>query len=587
MVPTSSTSLTLRALLKSAARRAGLGVQGPGVLSGLPAQAKAFFAAAAARDATVLLVVPTDADVEQMTSDVAFFLAGLESLSAANTELAVLPFPSHEVDPYRGLAPHFDVASARARALHALATGAGRVVVASAAALLPRLSAPDRLLRSSRTVRPGDEIDPRELAGLLVDAGFSREDPVDEHGEFCVRGGIVDLFPAGDAQPTRLEFVGDSVESIRHYDPATQRSIVTLDRAAVVPLRELFPADGGGEVLDRSSTIFDYLARTRSPRFILVEPEEAAAHARKLGEHAHASYADAGARGERVLPPEELLLDWSGIETRLQRATVLEELGIGADPEPSATREGAGAPRRHIPCQPALEFRGRVGDWVEEIRRCRERGETVLFVAATSGRAERTVELLRDYDILALPIDRAEDTHAAAVLVATGYLSRGFRLPEGLLQLYAETDVFEEERKVHERRRSAGRAFLSDFRDLKVGDLVVHVDHGIGVFVGLKQIAVGPRTQEFMELRYHGDDKLFVPVERLDLVQKYTGAARPSLDKLGGTTGKRPRRASRRPCATWRRSCSSSTRRARRLPATPSAPTRTGTRSSTRRSSTS
>jgi len=122
------------------------------------------------------------------------------------------------------------------------------------------------------------------------------------------------------------------------------------------------------------------------------------------------------------------------------------------------------------------------------------------------------------------------------VLVGTGYLSRGFRLPDASLQIWAETDVFEEERKVHERRRSAARAFLSDFRDLKVNDLVVHVDHGIGVFVGLKRIELGHETQEFMELRYAGDDKLFVPVERLDLVQRYTGATRPALDRLGGTT---------------------------------------------------
>jgi transcription-repair coupling factor (superfamily II helicase) len=124
------------------------------------------------------------------------------------------------------------------------------------------------------------------------------------------------------------------------------------------------------------------------------------------------------------------------------------------------------------------------------------------------------------------------------VLVATGCLSRGFRLPEAGFQIFAETDVFDEERRLHERRKSAARSFLSDFRDLKVGDHVVHVDHGIGVFVGLKRIAVGAgdAPQEFMELRYAGDDKLFVPVERLDLIQKYTGSSRPSLDRLGGTT---------------------------------------------------
>src|SRR5213078_3186076 len=119
-------------------------------------------------------------------------------------------------------------------------------------------------------------------------------------------------------------------------------------------------------------------------------------------------------------------------------------------------------------------------------------------------------------------------------------LSRGFRLPDGALQIYAETDVFEEDRRAPERRRSATKAFLSDLRDLKVGDLVVHVDHGIGMFVGLKQIGVtADAVQEFLELRYAGEDKLFVPVERLDLVQKYTGASRPPLDRLGGTSWER------------------------------------------------
>jgi transcription-repair coupling factor (superfamily II helicase) len=190
---------------------------------------------------------------------------------------------------------------------------------------------------------------------------------------------------------------------------------------------------------------------------------------------------------------------------------------------------------------------------VEDIRRARLAGETVLFVAATSGRAERAVELLRDYELIAVPVfvdprqredtqARGEMAHAAAVLVATGNLSRGFRLPDAALRVFAETDVFEEERRPSERRQSAARAFLSDFRDLKVGDHVVHVDHGIGRFAGLRQIATdaySATAQEFLELRYAGDDKLFVPVERLDLLQKYTGASRPPLDRLGGTTWER------------------------------------------------
>jgi transcription-repair coupling factor (superfamily II helicase) len=187
---------------------------------------------------------------------------------------------------------------------------------------------------------------------------------------------------------------------------------------------------------------------------------------------------------------------------------------------------------------PAMEFHGRVPDWIIDVRQARERGDVVVFVAETTGRAERTLEILKEYDIVAVPVELVEDAHAATVLVTLGSLSRGFRLPDAGLQIYAETDVFDEERRAPEKRRNLARTFLSDLRDLKAGDLVVHVDHGIGEFVGLKQLGVRGTEggQEFLELRYHGDDKLFVPVERLDLIQKYTGGTRPALDRLGGTT---------------------------------------------------
>jgi transcription-repair coupling factor (superfamily II helicase) len=513
--------LTLRAVLKSAAGRLGMGVPA-GRVTGLTPSAKAMSVASAVGRTPVLVVVPTDAEVERMTGDARFFLAALEGLSPADVERAVLPLPSHEVDPYRGLKPHFDVASARARGLHGLASGTARLVIASAAALMPRLSQPTRLKGTSITLTPGQDISPTDLADLLTAAGYTRQDPVDESGEFCIRGGVVDFFPAGAAEPIRLEFVGDTIESIRAYDPATQRSRAVLDQAAVVPLQELPGADAD---VDRTATLVDYFTSGK-PSVFVSEPDEVDAHGRKLWEQLQLSYEEATRKGQRVPAPNELLLDWDSVAGWLEGSTALESLALDD--------QAGGA--IHIASQPVLELAGRVQDWVEEIRRARERGETMVFIAHSPGRAERTIELLADYDIFAVPIERGADAHAAAVLVGVGHLSRGFRLPDAQLQLWAETDVFEEERKVHERRKSATRTFLSDFRDLKAGDLVVHVDHGIGLFVGLKRIDVGLEPQEFMELRYAADDKLFVPVERLDLVQKYTGAARPALDRLGGTT---------------------------------------------------
>jgi transcription-repair coupling factor (superfamily II helicase) len=504
-------------------------------VSGLSPAAQAYYVAAAAQSDVAVLVVSSDADVEGMTSDARFFLAGLEGLADHEVERVVLPFPSHEIDPYRGLAPHFDIASARARALHGLATGAARVVVASAPALLPRLSSPARLMRAAIELKPGLEIAPTDLADLLADAGFTREDPVDEHGEFCVRGGVLDFFPPSESRPVRLEFAGDTIESIRRYDPATQRSVATLDQTSVVPLRERFDddtdlADGREPHASVAATFFDYAGSRVSPRWFVSEPADVRQSLDRLGEQIRASYDEAVGRGRPVAAPETLVIDWADAEARLAVATRLEELGVEDSESPDT---------RHLACQPAIELRGRISDWIEDVRRTRDRGESLVFVAATPGRAERTQELLAEYGVVAAPIERAEDTQAAAVLIAIGTLSRGFRLPDAGLVLTAETDVFDEERRGHERRRSRAGTFLSDFRDLKVGDHVVHVDHGIGMFVGLRQLSVGLDLHEFMELRYADDNKLFVPVERLDLVQKYSGATAPSLDRLGGTTWER------------------------------------------------
>jgi len=787
----STTSLTLQALLKNTTARAHLGDQAPGgVVTGLPAAAQALYLAAAAtrhapaprpgtRGKTLVVVVATDADVEQYTDDIRFFLASMEGLSDAAAQQAVLPFPSHEVDPYRGLSPHLGVLSQRTRALHAAATGAARVIVASATALLPRLSPPDRLLRASIEIRTGSDVDPYALADLLFDAGFSREDPVDEHGEFCVRGGVIDVFPAGSAQPVRLDFVGDTVESIRHYDPASQRSTGEIERVVIVPLREVFTDEGGGRraeggpvppklaghhasegggegqpvaggkwqvaggsrapatfgtsgtstssttreeteeseqdlswawqgdddydedeadndralpadveppppppnypallepVAQLSASLLDFVEQ---PVIFVCEAEEVEARAEKSLAQLASSHREMVGRGGNPPPPEELFAPLDEVTALFDLGTRLDELEIvgssdpvasgqspvdsgsrvpdeagsgpevasgkwlvasesrvldeagsrqlaaGSEPEvasgqwpvdsgsrvpdeagsgpevasgkwqvasessgTSTSAEGdlskprSGEPKgstsststtstsststtsttgttstlgTSIRCTPSTSFHGRVSDWVSDIKRAREAGDTVLFVAATPGRAERTVEVLREYELIAVPVfvdprqrdavpARTEMAHAASVLVATGALSRGFHLPSAALQIFAETDVFEEERRPSERRRSAAKTFLSDFRDLKVGDHVVHVDHGIGVFVGLKQIKIdpyGPDTQEFLELRYAGEDKLFVPVERLDLLQKYTGATRPPLDRLGGTTWER------------------------------------------------
>ena len=545
MVSSTSTSLTLRALLEEAARRAGLSARRRST-SGLSPSAAAFFAAVTTSDSRTILVVPTEGILEQMLSDIRFFLSCLEDLSTDDLERQVIPFPSHEVDPYRGLTPHLDVVATRARALHAMALGNARVVVTSVAALLPRVSPPERLLAASIKLEKGENFPLTRLVDLLIDAGFTREDPVDQHGEFSVRGGLVDFFPADDHSPTRIEFVDDAIESIRHYDPTTQLSTTPLDRTEVVAIREVFEDQiSKGKIASAngigSSSFFDYLGRGCQERILSFEPEEIKSQGKKIVARIQVSHNEALQHGESVSPLEQLLVDWSEVEQWLGTATQLTQLGVddirGNVSEHESDR---------IPCQSVREFRGRLSDWVADVRQNHERAEKVLFVAATPGRAERLSELLSEYELSAISIDETEDKDAAAVLLVTGQLSRGFRLPTAALQIYAESDLFDEKNRTREKPRSPVGSFLSDFRDLKTGDFVVHVEHGIGVFVALREIDLSGESQEFMELRYAGKDKLFVPVEHLDSVQKYTGGAKPSLDRLGGTSWERTKTRLRR-----------------------------------------
>jgi transcription-repair coupling factor (superfamily II helicase) len=534
----STPSLTLRSLLIKILGSTGLGRHVARV-TGPSAPVRALSIAAAAHGLSkgvVLFVVPTDADIEPAVNDVRFFLSGLESLAEASVEQQVLPFPSPQVDPYRGFLPHLKVASARARALHALAAGTARVVVSSAQALLPRVPDPVAVFLASCELKPGIEVDPQSVTKVLAAGGYEPQDPVDAHGEFFRRGGILDIFPPSEAMPIRIEFVGDTVESIRRFDPGTQRSVETLDQFVIVPAREdgltdsetgsPLPADGM-----LPSTIFDYI-RARDARFFVAEPEDVRKHIETSWVQLEASYLEREGRpGPAPRPPVELSISWPDVESATTEATMLEQLGVDRVDFPETLQ---------VPCQPATLFHGRVQDWVADVRQALTRNETVVVVAGTHGRAERTVELLRDYEVRALPATEAGDVVAGAVIVAEGWLSSGFRLPSAGFQIYAESDVFEEERRrtTGAQKRSLSATFLSDLRDLKVNDLIVHVDHGIGRFVGLRQISVaqGDIVQEFIELRYHDDAKLFVPVERLDLIQKYTGGANPPLDRLGGTS---------------------------------------------------
>ena len=547
IMPT-STFFGLQTLLKTAVKRAGFEIEAKAV-TGLSASAQALFVARASRhkNSVSILVVPSDANVAQMTADVRFFLTALEGLSESFAHQVVLPFPSHEVDPYRGLPPHFEITSARARVLHSLVTDRVRIIVASASALVMRVSLPEQITAGSADLTLGHDITPTALGDVLQVAGFVREDPVDKHGECCIRGGVVDFFPANESKPVRIEFVGDVVESIRRFDPATQRSTGPEDHVEVVPLQDRLVDWVNDHSLNESASVLDYL-NLRSSSVFLSEPDEIMAQLDETFEQITINYKTSLAENLSSPSPETLVTPRERLDDLFEDGVGFSELDL-ALPTPKARKSSkknnsrvhrANGNSVHEACQSVVKFRGRLAEWIADIRQAQKRKDDVLFVVSTAGTAQRAIELLNDYGVEAnVPESTNDDQPTTAVWVVIGQLTQGFRLPLGRLQIYTEADVFEEQQPRTDRRRSLSRTFVNAFRDLKADDFVVHINHGVGMFVGLRQLAVGLELQEFMELQYADNAKLFVPVEHLDLVQKYVGGSTPSLDRLGGATWER------------------------------------------------
>ena len=492
-------------------------------------------------------------------------------------------------------------------------------VLLTARALARRTLPPEEVARAGAVLRRDEAYAPEELVEKLLASGYVREDPVGAVGEFSIRGGILDVWSPGKASPVRVEFFGDTVDSIREFDPETQLSTAQITEVEIAPMRELsvtaddfrlwaeaarerwsderyeralrdrtvFADEGetfaGWEwlmaiVRERRASVFEYL---KDVVLVIDEPSGVESYLGSVYETLAARYAETEAADELGLRPDELYLRTEELRGHLGKAKRLELRTLGRaaaavdermafdveQPEVSLGRaRGASNPLFLFPAVEATEevewraqsvrrYHGRLPELANDVRRVvDERKAGVLFVMHSLGVAERVAEILADYKVNARVTLSNENADGAAsqaggVFVTAGRLSGGFELPGAGLIVHVENDLFDEASDVALRaegkrqkekgksRKSKTAAFLSDFRDLKVGDYVVHVDHGIARFGGLQTLELGAEKRgEFMLLFYAEDAKLYVPVERLDLVQRYSSAeaSQPTLDRLGG-----------------------------------------------------
>ena len=514
-------------------------------------------------------------------------------LSGVCSAQAVVKLPAYDVLPFENLSPHPDIQEERATALWKIATGAVSIVIAPVESAAMRLLPADHYASLARIVRRTETVDLEDLVAHLNTVGYIVVDVVEMPGQYAVRGGLIDVYPPEADRPLRIELFGDEVESIRKFDPGTQRSAAPVEEAVLLPLTETPVRDevltriharlSGGRVEGDEETVrsaleetgvtvfpgWEFYAHAGAPQTLfdlmpnamvlldepsMIESEFDHWWERSQQRHEMSGVGKLAAPEDIYLPPEQ----WRRLVARLPGGS-LEQLGLLRIAEAEnalgiTAPEAPGEPMVEFLTQSTMRFHGSVPAMVEEVRKITADGRRVIFAAPNTGEMERLADIFTEYQLPFRMGTRTPAPGSETYLDETAYFSGdltttiivrapvpdGVALPESRLVIFGALDLFDDSEVVVQsplRQRSKTAAFMSDFRDLAVGDFVVHVEHGIGMYLGLKELHQGETTGEFMVLEFAEAAKLYVPLTRLDLIQKYRSSegVRPQLSRLGGT----------------------------------------------------
>jgi transcription-repair coupling factor (superfamily II helicase) len=466
----------------------------------------------------------------------------------------VATLPAFDTLPWQSQSPHADILERRAATLFRLADGQISLVIAPVAAALWRYQDPYVYLSLARTLATDAELPLEELITHLGSVGYTRTEMVELPGQFAVRGGIVDVFSPESLRPVRIELLGDTVESVREFDPRTQRSIAPVVRTTLLPLTEWsvaapeHPAAGdeeswaspsffGPSSQAGPSALFELAESSLRPIVFLDEP---AALRDAAAKHLALAVENYERHGRADSPTAEHYF-W----TEAQFASALEK-SSQVNLEQLALAIGS-TPQFELSSRPSPRFHGDVVACMADVKSQLGSGGSAFLTAASTGELERLADICREYEapyVLGESEDAAagftaEGAHeSAALLLIRAPFAEGVTFPDAKLTLFGNSDLFEIAPSLERpSRKIRTSGFFTDFAELKPGDFVVHVDHGIGQFEGLRQIESDGHRGEFMLLRYAEESRLYVPLERMDLVQSYrvVEGAHPALDKLGGT----------------------------------------------------
>ncbi|ARJ70542.1 transcription-repair coupling factor [Paracoccus contaminans] len=541
------------------------------ILSGAPEGFDAaLLAREAARGAPVIHVARDDRRMAAMRAALAFFAP----------QLAVLEFPAWDTTPYDRVSPSGEIMAQRLQVLAALASGSIKppfVLLTTVNAALQRVPAADTVRAASFIARKGERLDEAQLRGFLARMGFSQAPTVTEPGDYAVRGGIIDIYPPGGSGPVRLDLFGDVLDGIRGFDPQTQRSTGERDRVEIAPMSEVVLDEdaiarfrqnyraayggGGNDPLyesvsagqkvagmehwlpwfhERLDTLLDYLPGAA----VMLDDhldQHRAARWETITEQFDARREAMGRKGAadtvyRPVEPQALFADEAEWNRWLGAHRVIRLSVLARPPGPGVLDAGGGAGRSFAPERQAekADLFGALAAHVRELQKTRR----VVIASFSEGARERLAGLLADEGLTGAPIDdiRALPDAKGALGLAVWPLEEGFVADgqaTGPLAVISEQDVLGDRLVRGARKRRRAENFLKDTTSLTPGDLVVHVEHGIGRYTGLETIRALGVPHDCVALEYAGGDRLYLPVENIELLTRY-GHEEGLLDKLGG-----------------------------------------------------
>ncbi len=549
------------------------------ILSGVPEGLDALVLARLTREAAsaasgagfVLHVARDDRRLEALQAALGFF----------DPKVRVIVFPAWDTVPYDRVGPNAEIVARRMTALARLVAGGRReptLVLTTVNAILQRLPPRDFVRRAIRQMAPGQRIDMNLLVQRLQLGGFVRTGTVMEPGEFAVRGGILDLFPPGRTDPVRLDFFGDTLESIKTFDVETQRTRKLVQKLTLLPVSEvafgeeaerafrtryvelfgggtaddpLYQAISAGQRYpgmeqwlplfhDRLETLFDYVHGS-DVSFDHLAEEAVAQRFEQVTEHYKARVealetARFGAPPYKPVPPDRMYISGAEWRSALGVLTVRRFTPFEQDGQAHVASLG-GRPGRNFALERTAEGSDLFGAVIGHIRKLLSESKRVVVAAWTPGARERLGALLASHGLKdARKVDSYTEALAlpggAAALAVLG-LEQGFETPD--LAVIGEQDILGD-RLVRPRRKAKRAAdVITEATSLSVGDLVVHVDHGIGRFEGLQTITALGAPHDCLEVVYAGGDKLYLPVENIELLSRYGAETEGAqLDRLGG-----------------------------------------------------